>query len=216
MTELAEKVSAAEQNVMALIFFPFDYNETTHPSVVPICIRDTDDDGRLIHRGWFDLGVPPAAERLLRIAYRVLGDRDRVSEITEYAVHSLSRTRGDKLDENPSFRVLERALCRADDLRVGGRRVGRTADVELFDETLETLAEQYDFAAHLMAKDTLDRLVEQLGRMGQERAIEMVPMLLRECEGAELRRRYGKCRNTVTKQFFRKMRLAARIADIEW
>jgi hypothetical protein len=143
---------------MALIYFPFDYDERTYPSVVPICIRDIDDDGRPIHRGWFDLGVPPVAERLQGIAHRLLGDRDRVSEITEYAVHSLSRTRGDKLDKDPSLRVLERANCRAEDLRVGGRRVRRTADVELFNETLDTLAEQYDFVAHFIAKDTLGLL----------------------------------------------------------
>ena len=202
---------------MALIVFPFDYDERTHPSVVPICIRDTDDAGRPIHRGWFDRGVPPVADTLRRMAHRVLGDRARTSEITEYAVHSLSRTRGDNIDGDPSLRILERAHCRAEDLRVGGRRVRRTADVELFDETLNALEEQYDFVAHLEATDTLDRLVDQLRRMGgQERIIEMVPMILSGCEGKVLRRRYGQPRNTITKQFFRKMRLAARIAGIEW
>ena len=58
---------------MALIVFPFDYDERTHPSVVPICIRDTDDAGRRIHRGWFDRGVPPVADRLRSMAHRVLG-----------------------------------------------------------------------------------------------------------------------------------------------
>lgn len=202
---------------MGFIVFPFDYDERKYPSVVPICVRDTDDAGRRIHTAWFDQGVPPVAEKLLDIADRLLGDRHRGSEITEYAVHSLSRTQGGNLGVTPSHRVLKRAHCRAEDLRVGGRRVRRTADVELFDETLDALQEQYDFVAHLEATNTLDRLVEQLRRMGhQEKIMEMVPMMLRECEGRELKSLYGQRRNTVTKQFFRKMRLAAKIAGIEW
>ena len=33
---------------MGIIVFPFDYDERKYPSVIPICIRDTDDDGRRV------------------------------------------------------------------------------------------------------------------------------------------------------------------------
>ena len=160
--------------------------------------------------------MPPVADMLLDIAGRVLGDRHRTSEITEYAVHGLSRDHGQNLGETPGYRILSRAHSQAVDLRVGGRRARRAWDVELFDETVDALQEQYDFVAALMATDTLDRLIEQLGRMGETRMIEMVPLMLREREGRELVRRYGQRRNTITKQFFRKMRLAAKLGGISW
>jgi hypothetical protein len=34
---------------MAVITIPFDYDERTHPSIVPICIADTDSDGNAVH-----------------------------------------------------------------------------------------------------------------------------------------------------------------------
>jgi hypothetical protein len=52
--------------------------------------------------------------------------------------------------------------------------------------------------------------------MGETSMIEMVPLMLREREGRELVRRYGQRRNTITKQFFRKMRLAAKLGGISW
>jgi hypothetical protein len=201
---------------MDIIVFPFDYDEEKYPSVIPIGIRDTDDAGRPVYLEWFFRGVPPVADMLLDIAGRVLGDRHRGSEITEYAIHGLSRDHGQDLGETPGYRILGRAHDCAEDLRVGGRRARRTADVELLDETVDALQEQYDFVAALIATDTLDRLIEQLTRMRETRIIEMISMMLRGCEAWELAKRYGQRRNTITKQLFRKTRLAAKLAGISW
>jgi predicted ABC-class ATPase len=201
---------------MPVITIPFDYDERTHPAVVPICVADTDQHGNLVHRGWIELGVVPVADRLLRIADRLLSDKYRASEITEYAVHSLSRTHGDQVGDRPSVRVLNRARLFAVDQRAGGRRNRRRLDVELFTETLEALEDQYDFAAHLAARDTLDKIVEQLDLLGLQHVKEILPLMLRNAEGSELTGRFGQKRNTVTKQFYRGMRKAANAAGITW
>ncbi len=134
---------------MAVITIPFDYNEITHPQIVPICIADTDAKGNLVCPVWIEHGVVPVVDRLVRIAERVLLDKFRASEITEYAVHSLSRKYGDNVGDRPAVRVLNRARLHAEDLRVGGRRARRKFDVELFVETLESLQDQYDLVADL-------------------------------------------------------------------
>ena len=201
---------------MPVITIPFDYDERTHPAIVPICIADTDQHGNLVHRGWIELGVVPVADRLLKIADRLLADKYRASEITEYAVHSLSRTHGDQVGDRPSVRVLNRARLFAVDQRAGGRRNRRRLDVELFTETLEALEDQYDFAAHLAARDTLDKIVEQLDLLGLQHVKEILPLMLRNAEGSELTGRFGQKRNTVTKQFYRGMRKAANAAGITW
>ena len=48
---------------MAVITIPFDYDERTHPTIVPICIADTDSEGKAVHRGWIELGVAPVVDR---------------------------------------------------------------------------------------------------------------------------------------------------------
>ena len=48
---------------MAVITIPFDYDERTHPTIVPICIADTDSEGNAVHRGWIDFGVVPVVDR---------------------------------------------------------------------------------------------------------------------------------------------------------
>ena len=201
---------------MPVITIPFDYDERTHPAVVPICIADTDQHGNLVHRGWIELGVVPVADGLLKIADRLLGDKYRGSEITEYAVHSLSRTHGDQVGDRPSVMVLNRARLFAVDQRAGGRRNRCRLDVELFTETLDALEDQYDFAAHLAARDTLDKIVEQLDLLGLQHVKEILPLMLRNAEGSELTGRFGQKRNTVTKQFYRGMRKAANAAGITW
>lgn len=108
---------------MAVITIPFEYDERTHPTIVPICIADTDSDGNAVHRGWIDLGVVPVVNRFFKIAERLLADKFRASEIAEYAVHSLSRTHGDDFGDRPSVRVLNSARLYAADQRAGGRRL---------------------------------------------------------------------------------------------
>jgi hypothetical protein len=197
-----------------VVTIPFDYDEKSAGSVVPICIDDIDYEGNRIDLKLIELGVVPVADLLRNIAGRVLNDRWRVSEITDFAVHSLWRTDRESYGDAPSHRILNRAHWFAEDLRVGGRRARRKADVELFATTLEALQDHYDMAAHLEAKDTLDRLVEQLDLLGMNDIREMVPMMLRDCEAEELVSRFGASRNTISQRFYRGMRKAAAAAGI--
>lgn len=201
---------------MAVITIPFGYSEITHPETIPICIADTDSAGRPVHRGWIEHGVVPVVDGLARIADRLLSDKYRASEITEYAVHSLSRTHGDNIGERPAVNVLNRARLHAVDLRAGGRRARRKLDVELFVETLDSLQDQYDLAAALEAKEMLDKIVEQLDLLGLERVKELLPLMLRNAEGHELTTQFGQTRNTITTRFYRGMRKAANAAGISW
>jgi hypothetical protein len=201
---------------MAVITIPFDYNEITHPQIVPICIADTDAKGNLVCPVWIEHGVVPVVDRLVRIAERVLLDKFRASEITEYAVHSLSRKYGDNVGDRPAVRVLNRARLHAEDLRVGGRRARRKFDVELFVETLESLQDQYDLVADLERKQRLDMIVAQLDVLGLDRVKEMLPFMLRNAEGQELSDEFGQTRNTLTTRFYRGMRKAAKAAGISW
>ena len=66
----------------------------------------------------------------------------------------------------------------------------------------------------IVAKDTLDRLVNQLIELGMEDVRAMVPMMLRECDAEQYRRVFNKSRNAITQQFYRGMRKAAHVAGI--
>lgn len=200
---------------MEVITIPFNYSELNDPSVVPICIADTDERGNPVHREWIDHGVVPVAGELLRIAYRVLEDKFRASEITEYAVHSLSRKYGSEIGAKPAIKVLNRARYHAVDLRVGGRRSRRKLDVELFDETLNALEERYSYVSELEAKDTLDRIMAEVDRLGLERVKEIVPYMVRNADGEELSNIFGQKRNTITKRVYRALRKAAESAGIK-
>ena len=201
---------------MAVVTIPFDFDEDTADAIIPICISDTDCEGSLIHPDWFEHGVVPVADPLRRIAARVLNDQWRVSEIAENAVHSLWRTSRGNLGSDPSLRVLKRAHWHAEDLRVGGRRARRKTEVELFADTLHSLQDQFDFVAALEAKDTLDRILMELDRLGLEDVREMVPMMLRDCPAHEFTDRFGALRNTITQQFYRGIRRAVKAAGISW
>ena len=199
---------------MAVITIPFDYDEITHPQVVPICIEDIDERGRPVYRGWIEHGVVPVADALVRISGRVLGDKYRASEIAEYSVHSLSRTHGENLGEYPATMVLNRARLQALDLRAGGRRARRKLDVELFVETLESLEDQVDIAARYEAQEMLEKIVEQLDLLGLDSVKALLPWMRRNSEGHELTREFGQKRNTLTTRFYRGMRKAARAAGM--
>ena len=197
-----------------MITIPFDYDEKSGGSIVPICISDIDHEGNRIHPGLIELGVVPVADLLRKLALRVLNDQWRVSEITDMSVQSVWKTDGENFGPEPSPLILNRAHSFAKDLRVGGRRARRRTDVELFTTTLQALQSRFDFAAQLEAKDTLDRLMKELDRLGLNDVREMVPMMLWERDADELIRRFGKSRNTITQRFYRGMRKAAVAAGI--
>ena len=201
---------------MEIIIVPFDYKEELNSSVVPICIGDIDSEGNPIYREWVERGVVPVADPLRKMGHRVLNDVWRVSELTERAVHSLSRKYGGNLGDDPSLRVLKRAHWYAEDLRAGGRRARRKTEVELFTAKLETLQDQFDLVSDMVAKDTLDRLMEELKRQGLHDIREMVPMMLRDCDAHEFVSRFRKSRNTLSQRFYRGMRKAAAATGITW
>jgi hypothetical protein len=73
-------------------------------SVLPICIEDTDREGRRIAWGWFT-AVVPIANRLRHLARRRLGDVWRVSELAESTVHAAWYKYGDDLGLWPTSRL---------------------------------------------------------------------------------------------------------------
>ena len=201
---------------MGFFVVPFDYNEETHSSIVPICIADTDSEGNPVNRDWIEHGVVPVADPLRNVAQRLLNDRWRVSEITEHAVHTLSRKHHGSLADEPSRRVLNYVRWFAADLRVGGRRARCKADVELFAAKLQTIPEPYDLVSDLLAKDTLNRLLEALDRQGSHDLHEMASMMLRDCAISEFEERFRTSRNTLSQRFYRGVRRVAGATGIVW
>jgi hypothetical protein len=199
---------------MSVITVPFDFDEKEHSGIVPIGISTVDANGNEIPKEWIELGVVPVADPLRKVAARVLNDVWRVSEITDHAVHSLARRNGANVGDAPELRVLKCAHWYAEDLRVGGRRYRRSMDVELFDSTLDALQDQADIVRDLEHRDTVDRLMQQLERMGLDEVREMVPMMLRDCDADEFCAKFGKSRNTISQQFYRGIRKAATLAGI--
>jgi hypothetical protein len=199
---------------MPVFTVPLDYDESVDHSTVPICVSAVDDLGNPVHFEWIQHGVAPVAHKLVRLASSILQDRWRASEITEPAVHQLSRDYGPELGVDPSARVLSGARWHAHDLRAGGRRARRKTEVELFAKTLESLQDQVDLARSLMAKDMLDRLVGQLTKLGMHEVRDMVPLMLRECDPDQFQRKFNKSRNAIAQQFYRGMRKAAEAAGI--
>jgi hypothetical protein len=51
---------------MGVIIVPFNYNEESNFSVVPICIGDIDPDGNPIHRAWVEQVLSRSPIRLGR------------------------------------------------------------------------------------------------------------------------------------------------------
>jgi len=201
---------------MGFFVVPSNYSEKTHPSVIPICVADTDSEGNPIQRAWVECGVVPVADPLRNIAERVLREPWRVSEITERAVHWLSRKHHGSVAAEPSRRVLNHARWYAADLRAGSRRARRKADVELYAAKLQTFPEQYDLISDLLARDTFNRLMQALDRHGSHDIREMASMMLRDCVAAEFEGRFGQSRNAVSQRFYRGVRRAAGAAGITW
>lgn len=201
---------------MPAVTIPLDYDEKTHPSVVPICIDDTDAEGNLIYHGWIEQGVVPVADRLRQAAKVILKDVWRVSEITERAVHSIWANRGNNLGNAPDLTVVNSAYYHAATLAGGGWRRMRGIEVNLFADAVELLRDRYDLVSEVENKEKLDRLVAQAEALGMHEAVAMVPMMLRGCRAEEYEKRFGMKRNTLAQMFFRNMRKAADVAGISW
>jgi hypothetical protein len=201
---------------MGFFVVPFDYREESNTSIIPICIADTDSEGHPVNRAWIELGVVPVAEPLRGVANRELGDVWRVSEITEPAVHWLNRKHHGCLPDDPSRRVLRHARSYAADLRVGGRRARRRAEVELLAATLENLRERRDPATDLLATDIVDRLFRALEREGLQDIRTLALMMMWDDAPSEFESRFQRSRNTLSHRFYRVIRRVAAANGITW
>ena len=146
---------------MPVVTIPFDYEQLgDKSSVVPICINDTDRNGRTIAWGWIS-AVEPIADRLRSLARRRLDDVWRVSELTEESVHDLWYTHGEDLGIRPQWRVYAQAKWKAEDLRYGSWRVRKGREVAL-GKLEATLRARTDHGAEFERQEMVDMLRQQL------------------------------------------------------
>lgn len=207
---------------MAVVTIPFDYEQLEDPnSLVPICIEDTDRDGKTIAWGWFD-AVVPIANRLRGLARRRLDDEWRVSELAESTVHDVWYKHLDDLGFWPSARLWRHARWKAEDLRVGGRRSRRGLEAALPDDdvalcSLVRLADpkalarlvperDWDFAGEIERREFFEALVRKMKLRGDIQAGEMLDMLCHGMDRAEVNARFRKKPNTLTQSLHRAIR----------
>ncbi len=207
---------------MAVVTIPFDYEQLPDPnSVVPICIEDTDRDGRRIAWGWFD-AVVPIANRLRGLARRRLEDEWRVSELAESTVHDVWYEHLDNFGFWPSGRLWRHARWKAEDLRAGGRRSRRGVETPLPDDeaALQSLIQladpralarlvphrDWNFADELERRQFFEALVHRMKLRGHIQAGEMLDMLAHGMERAEVNACFRKKPNTLTQGLHRAIR----------
>ncbi len=163
---------------MPVITIPFDYDERTHPDVIPICVEDSDRKGNPIHPDWFRLGIVPAADDLRRIAKRLLYDVWRASELADSALKSAWKKRGCDLGPRPELVISSNALWAARNLRAGDRRARIGKEVELFAMTLDRLRDRADLVSQAEDREVIEKLENQLRALGLHQEADMVPMML--------------------------------------
>ena len=118
---------------MALIGFPVRLRREPHiPALFRSASRDTDDAGLPSHRAGSSRGVRPLSEHLRNMAHECSRIEYRTSEITEYAVHSLSRTQGDDIGEARPVGFLNAPIAAPRIFAPADGEFARKADVELF------------------------------------------------------------------------------------
>ena len=207
---------------MAIVTIPFDYEQLADPnSVVPICIEDTDREGRTIAWGWFT-AIVPIANRLRGLARRRLDDEWRVSELAESTVHDVWYKHLNDLGFWPSARLWRHARWKAEDLRVGGRRSRRGLEAPLPDDdvalcSLVRLADPkalarlvpergWDFADEVERREFFEALVRKMKFRGDVQAGEMLDMLCHGMDRAEVNAYFRKKPNTLTQSLHRAIR----------
>ena len=209
---------------MAVVTIPFDYDELDDPnSVVPICLEDTDLQGRKIAWGWIT-AVVPISDRLRKLASRRLGDVWLASELTQLSVHRVWYKHENNLGFWPSGRIWHRAKWAAEDLRVGGRRIRRGLDEPLpEDETAlasllrgadpKALARlfphcDWDFAGEIEHAELFSAILRQIRLRGNVEAGEMLDMICHGMTREQISAALKKKPNTVTQTIYRAMRRA--------
>ena len=211
---------------MAVVTIPFDYDKLEDPgSVVPICIDDTDREGRRIAWGWFT-AVVPIANRLRHLARRRLDDVWRVSELAESTVHAVWYKYGDDLGFWPTSRLWHHAKWNVEDLRVGGWRARQSVDEPLPEDeaALDALIQradrpamlalmpggQWDLDKQIERKQFFDALIKKMKIRGDIQAGEMLEMLCHGMDREEIEALLGKRRNTLTQNLNRSVRRGLR------
>jgi hypothetical protein len=209
---------------MAVVTIPFDYEELEDPnSVVPICIEDTDRQGRKIAWGWIT-AVVPIADRLRKLSRWRLEDEWRVSELAELSVHGVWYKHLDNLGLWPSSRIWHHAKWKAEDLRAGGRRARQGIDEPLpEDETalaslikiadpkaLARLLPQRDwnFADEIERTEFFATLVREMKLHGDVQAGEMLDMICHGMNRTQISSHFEKKPNTITHTLYRGIRRA--------
>jgi DNA-directed RNA polymerase specialized sigma24 family protein len=209
---------------MAVVTIPFDYDELVDPnSVVPICIEDTDCQGRKIASGWIT-AVVPIADGIRKLARWRLEDEWRASELAEVSVHSVWHKHLDDLGIWPSGRIWRSARWAAEDLRAGGRRVRRGLEGPLpEDETAlaamlrvadpKALGRLFpncdlDLAGEIERTELFSAITRQIELRGNVQAGEMLDMIRHGMNREEISAAFGKKPNTVTQIIYRAIRRA--------
>jgi len=190
---------------------------------VPICIEDTDRQGRRIAWGWFT-AVVPIANNLRRLARERLDDVWRVSELAESTVHELWHKHGENLGNSPSTRLLHHANWKAEDLRVGGWHARRSVDEPLpEDETaLDQIIQQadgaalsvlmpgatWDFENEIERRQFLAALISKMKMRGDIQAAKIIEMLCYGMDREEISAILGKRTNSLSQNLHRSIRRA--------
>jgi hypothetical protein len=158
---------------MGFVMIPPGY-DPARDFVVPICIRDEDDDGRPIPQVWFD-AVSLVQDWLRDLAKVVLGDEWLVSELAEHTVHTLARRHGSNAGDKPGRRVYLNAIWEARNLAAGDQwlRKHRHAfySLSIIDTELRLCLEEA-FKRTIML-DSLDKKLSNSGKTLTQRAYRL-------------------------------------------
>lgn len=209
---------------MSVVTIPFDYGQLEDPnSVVPICIEDTDRQGRRIAWGWFT-AVVPIADRLRSLSRRKLDDVWRVSELTETTVHDIWYKFGEDFGFSPSGRIWHRAKWNAEYLRAGGWRARKGVDESLpeDDTALDAIIQRADRAAiaalipggqwsfenEIERKLFFAAIIQKMRIHGDIQAGEILDLVCHGLDRAEIGALFDKRPNTVTRNLCRSIRRA--------
>lgn len=193
---------------MAFVTIPFDFSEDDR-SVVPICVKDTDPQGKDINRGWF-YALEAVADPIRSLARFWLGDVWRSSELADETIQHVWRLHGDDLGKRPSGRVYSTAKWNA--VR---KRVGRPERKEVGPEVLESLPDPYDFVTDMERRERIEKLLLQLKLQNKADQARIVELFLQDYEPEEIAKQLGKTRNAIYKQLLGGLRKARADQDRE-
>lgn len=163
---------------MAVITIPIDYEagDQRSEAVVPICVSETDEAGRMIAPDWIR-AVVPVADYLRKLAARRLRDVWRVSELAELAVRAQWRKHGDDVGICPHQRLATYARWKVEDLRCGHVRLRKHLDVLLGDGD-KTIVDPVDYQSRMDSAHDVEQIRDRLERLVSKRAAATFQLLV--------------------------------------